>query len=479
MAGQELASATYTVKNVGAGPSTDFVPVFVLERSSPTPGTGGQVDFADVTSIGTNNTTGTLAAGQTATETLEFVLPQNLSGTVYILGEFTQSNYFASAAINVNGSMPVLAAQFVQGSVPVTTAFGSTMSPQVQISNTGSAEAVGQEVTNYFLSTSNSPTQPLGSGTQGVYFIGSSTESIDLMPGQSATEAPSLTLPNTATIPPGTYYLVAQANGGSAPIADPVTANPVAVSGAIAITAAAQGVASQIAPSLARTKLPVTMLSASRTAAVANVSIQNNGSTTYSGSTHLALYLSLSPTLDSTAVPVAGVARSLRIAAGKSVSVRISLGSIPAVTNGTYYLLAQVTDPTGATNSAATAATTSIAAPFVALAASLAAVGPNPIKAGATLAVRNAGNVNDVTALNYTLGFSTDSNGIVTVGGNVSGKSAGRLIIRPGATLRIHVGKWSSIASSLAAGQYYLTVFVEDASGNASMAVSTTPVTIT
>jgi hypothetical protein len=478
MADQEMATASYVVKNVGSSASTDFVPVFVLEQNSPMPGAGGQVDFAAVTSIGTNSTTSTLAAGKTATETLEFVLPRNLSGTVYIIGEFSQSNYFASTAIDVNGSTPVLSDQFVQGSVPTTVAFGSTVTPQLQISNTGTAEAAGQEVTDYFLSASNSPTQQLGSGVQGVYFVGSSTESIDLMPGQSATETPSLTLPNTASIPTGTYYLVAQGNQGSAPIADPVTNNPVAISGAIAVTAAVQGATSQLVPSLARTELPASMLSSSRTTVAATVSIQNQGSSTYSGSTRLALYFSLSATLDSTAVPVAAVVRSLRISTGKSVLIRVPLGSIPAVANGNYHLLAQVTDPTGATNSAAAVATTSVSVPYVALAASLAALGPNPIKAGATLEVQNAGNINDVSVLDYTLGFSTDPNGVVAIGGSAFGRTAGRITLRHGATVRIHVGKWSSIASGLAPGQYYLTVFVEDAGGNTSMAVSTTPVTI-
>lgn len=476
MADQEMATATYTVQNVGNGPSSPFVPIFVLEENSPTPGAAGEVDFAQVNSTGTNTTDNNkpLAAGKTATETLVFELPQNLSGTVYIIGEFNQSNYFASGAIDVNGSTPVLSAQFVAASVPATAAMGATVSPQLQISNIGNAEAAGQEATKYYLSTSNSPT---GSGTSGLYPVGSSTESIDLMPGQSTTETPSLTLPNTASIPPGTYYLVAQANVGTVPIADPVTNNPVAVSAAITVTAAVQGAASQLVASLAATKLPASLLSSTRTPAAAIVSIKNEGSSTFHGLTHVALYLSTSSTLDSIATPVTGVARSLQLAPNRSALLRVPLGSIPAVSNGSYYLLAQVTDPTGATNVAATATTMNVAAPFVALAGSLAPLGANAITTGATLEVENAGNVNDVTVLNYTLGFSTDSNGVVTAGGSSFGKT-GRVTLRHGATSRFHVGRWTSIATGLAAGQYYLTVFVDDSSGNTSMAVSTTPVAI-
>lgn len=477
MAGQEMATATYTIKNVGTGPATPFVPIFVLEENSATPGAGLAVDFAQVSSTGTNDTTNTLAAGKTATETLVFELPQNLSGTVYIVGEFSQSNYFASAAINVNGSTPVLAAQFVAGSVPATAAMGGTLTPQLRISNNGSAETAGQENTKYYLSASNSPTGT--SGTSGFYLVGSSTESIDLLPGQSTTESPTLTLPNAAGIPTGTYYLVALANDGAIPIPDLATNSPSAVSDAIQVTAALQGPVSQLVPSVAATKLPASLLSSTRTSAVASVSIQNQGTSTYSGVTHVALYLSTSPTLDSSAAPVASVARNLRLAANRSVTLRVPLGSIPAVANGTYYLLAQVTDPTGATNSAASLTTTTIAVPFVALAASLAPLGPNPIKSGATLEVENAGNVNDNTVLNYTLGFSTDPNGVLTVGSSAFGKTTRRVTLRHGATARFHVGKWSPIVSSLASGQYYLTVFVVDSSDNTSMAVSTTPITVT
>lgn len=476
MADQEWATATYTVKNVGTSAATPFVPIFVLEENSPTPGAGGEVDFANVNSTGTNDTTAELAAGKTATETLVFELPPNLSGTVYILGQFTQSNYFASAAINVNGSAPVLSAQFVAGSVPMTVAMGGTVTPQLQISNTGTAEAAGQETTQYYLSASSSPT---GGGSSGLYSIGSSIESIDLMPGQSMSESPTLTLPNTAGIPAGTYYLVAVANDGTVPIADPATDIPVvAVSNAITVTAAVQGAASPLVPSLAATKLPASFLSSTRTPAAADVSIQNQGSSVFKGLAHVTLYLSQSQTLDSSAMPVASVARSLRIAANRSVSVRVPLGAIPGIANGSYYLLAQVTDPTGATSSASTATTTTIAAPFVALAASMAPLGANPIKSGATLEVANAGNVNDVTVLDYTLGFSTDANGVVTIGSSAFGRTAGRIVLRHGATARFHVGKWTSIASGLAPGQYYLTVFVDDSSGTTSMAVSTTPVTI-
>lgn len=476
MASGEIATASYTIRNSGNSAASDFVPIFLLEQNTPTPGQGGDIGLQDVNSVGTS-TASPLAAGKTATETLVFVLPENLSGTFYIVGEISISNYFSSAPIDVNGSEPNLVPSFNQASIPATSSFGSTLTPQLQITNTGTADGAGQELTYYYLSTSNDPNQELGTDVSGVYYLNSATESLNLAPSQSVTETPGLVLPNTASIPPGTYYLVAQANQASLPIADPSTENAVAVSGPIAITASTSGVASVLVPTLTRTTLSASAISGKSTPATATISLQNSGSTVYSGSTHVTLYLSQSSTLDSTATALPGVVRKLRIPAHKAVSVVVRLGAIPSVANGSYYLLAEVTDPTGATNSVARATTVEVAAPFIALAASLGSVPANVVKAGMTLSVANEGNVSDNTVLDYTVGFSSDPDGTAAVGTNFQGRTA-RVVIGAGKTVKVHVTGWTKLVSSLSAGQYYLTVFVEDLTENTSLAVSPTPITV-
>lgn len=474
MASGELATASYTIKNTG---STAAVPedlVFLLD-TAPTASQGSSIDlYVNSSGISTSSPIG---AGKTATETLVFTLPQDLSGTYYILGEFSISNYFASAPINVNGQTPNLALSFSASSVPATTSFGSTIDPQLQVANTGTANASGQELTYYFLSTSNDPNQDLGTDVSGVYYLNSESEAVNLDPGQSLTETPGLTLPNTAAIPPGTYYLVAEGNEGTPPIADPSTNNPVAVSAPITITAAAAGAASALVPTLPHTTLPASLVTGKSTPATATVLLQNSGSSVYSGSTHVTLYLSQSQTLDSTATPVSGVVRTLRVPAHKSVSLVVRLGAVPSVANGSYYLLAQVTDSSGATNSVATSQTVQVAAPFVALAASLGAPPVNVLKTGMTLAVENSGNITDSGVLDYTIGFSSDAQGAAGVGTSYQSKTA-RVAIGAGKTVKVHVTGWSKLISGLSAGQYYLTVFVEDSTGNTSLAVSPVEVTV-
>ena len=61
MADGEIATASYTVKNVGNASSSDFLPVFELEENTPTPGLGGDISLAAVNSIGTSSTSTILA----------------------------------------------------------------------------------------------------------------------------------------------------------------------------------------------------------------------------------------------------------------------------------------------------------------------------------------------------------------------------------------------------------------------------------
>ena len=107
----------------------------------------------------------------------------------------------------------------------------------------------------------------------------------------------------------------------------------VAVSGPITIAAAASGAASTLVPTLTRTTLAASVIAGKSTASTATISLQNSGSTVYSGSTHVTLYLSLSSTLDSTATGVSDVVRNVRIPAHKSVPVVVRLGAVPAVAN--------------------------------------------------------------------------------------------------------------------------------------------------
>jgi hypothetical protein len=93
------------------------------------------------------------------------------------------------------------------------------------------------------------------------------------------------------------------------------------------------------------------------------------------------------------------------------------------------------------------------------------------------LSVENSGNISDSTALDYTVGFSSDPDGTAGVGTSFQSRTA-RVLIGPGKTVKVHITGWSKLVSSLPAGQYYLTVFVEDLSGNTSLAVSPTLVTI-
>jgi hypothetical protein len=75
--------------------------------------------------------------------------------------------------------------------------------------------------------------------------------------------------------------------------------------------------------------------------------------------------------------------------AGKSQTFNFTIKSLPStLPDGTYYLLAEVVDSTGATNVTATTQTVAVAAPFVQPSVSVGAVTPANIAINKSAAVQ-------------------------------------------------------------------------------------------
>jgi hypothetical protein len=168
--------------------------------------------------------------------------------------------------------------------------------------------------------------------------------------------------------------------------------------------------------------------------------------------------------------------KTLNILPGKSVKEVIQVKNIPALADGSYFLVEQTTDPfASGTSIASSDSAITIAAPFITLAATL---GPANIKTGDTLTVTNNGNVPDNTVgLGGTLGFSTDAAGTVPAGSTFSGAVHTPHIL-VGKSVKIHLTQWKSLLSSLSPGTYYLTVQFADGNGNDGFAVSSTSFTV-
>ncbi len=208
-----------------------------------------------------------------------------------------------------------------------------------------------------------------------------------------------------------------------------------------------------------------------KTHAVARIAITDNGNIPSKGSHTIDISASTSQAFDP-AGEIASLVKTLTIKPGITRIISIPLKTIPAIPDGDYFIVAQVTDPADSATSAATIGTTNIAAPFVSLAATFLPLPAKPLVSGATLLITNNGNSPDVTLLTEGAGFSSDPDGATPVGTSAGSGTPRRLHLLPGKSVKLHIGLWKLVASSLAPGTYFLTGTITDESANSVTAVS-------
>jgi hypothetical protein len=109
-------------------------------------------------------------------------------------------------------------------------------------------------------------------------------------------------------------------------------------------------------------------------------------SAAFSGTVTVNFQFSLSGTFNSNNPTVGTLTRKLNLKAGRSQRFAVSIKSLPSGLAGTYYLVGQLTDSTGATSTAASAQTVGIVAPIVDLSGGVAFL-PSTGKAGRTTTV--------------------------------------------------------------------------------------------
>ena len=170
-------------------------------------------------------------------------------------------------ALNPISPIPLGSTQSPYLNIPTLAAPGSALAPALQITNSGPGAAQGTELTNYYLSSTPGI-------TSSSILIGTSSESIDLSNGGSFSETPNLTVP--ATMPPGSYYLVAQVNAEQAIVESDYT-NDTEVSGPIQVGRLTQLTPAQIYSAYGFTAIPSpsgTLPGAGQTIAI--VTLYNN-----------------------------------------------------------------------------------------------------------------------------------------------------------------------------------------------------------
>jgi len=220
--------------------------------------------------------------------------------------------------------------------------------------------------------------------------------------------------------------------------------------------------------------LPTSLVSGTTAKGTVTLDITNNGNVESKGVTPIDVTAStVSGTLGTT---ITTLSKSLTILPDKSTKVVVPIKSTVTLSAADYFIVTQTTDPFAAkTSIASTSGTITVEAPVITLSGVL---GPANVKTGDTITITNNGNIEDVSVLTGTFGFSLDPAGTEAVGSTVAAVSPVEHI-GVHKSVKIHLTAWGSILSSLEKGvPYYLTVSFTDATGNSGLAVSSTSFTL-
>lgn len=184
--------------------------------------------------------------------------------------------------------------------------------------------------------------------------LGSTVHAAKLKPGASTTiVVPIYSLPSLGT---GTFTLSALVNDAAE-----ISANSYF---GPTLTAAAPFVA--FSETVIHTTLPPLAVSGEKTMASVTLEISNAGNVTSTGDSTIAL--SASADLATGGTIFRTMSEPIIIKPGDSESLTLPLVSLPAVSNGSYYIVARVTDSKGGTSFTSSSATYELATPFISLA---------------------------------------------------------------------------------------------------------------
>jgi hypothetical protein len=215
------------------------------------------------------------------------------------------------------------------------------------------------------------------------------------------------------------------------------------------------GTTSALVPTFGRVSLASTNVAGQKLNAKVPVVITNQGSN-FKGNYTVNIFADTIPSLDGNQVPITSLTKkNVALKSNKGQPLNFNVKSLPStLPDGTYYLLAEVVDSTGATNMMATTQTVQVAAPFITPAVIVAAVAPASIALNKTssilITVTNDGNV-AATGVVIALSPSADSVSPVTGVTLATFRSVGvKILPNKSKTFRLHF----KVTNTLAAGSY-------------------------
>jgi uncharacterized repeat protein (TIGR03803 family) len=215
-----------------------------------------------------------------------------------------------------------------------------------------------------------------------------------------------------------------------------------------------------LSESFTRLTLPTNSLSGSPTSAAAVLTITNSGNIPSSGRITISLF-AFPEGSTANGARITTVVRSPVILPGGSVQVAVPITMIPAGLNGTYQIVAQVTDHGGGQSSVATAPIFNISAPVVLLSATIDSFSPSSLSLNSTtrgtfsVTITNNGNI-------PARGFNIDL-GLVSQDGATSARLQSYRIslqLNPGASRTLTFTFIARGLASLSPGIYFPTIAV-------------------
>jgi hypothetical protein len=157
------------------------------------------------------------------------------------------------------------------------------------------------------------------------------------------------------------------------------------------------------------TNLIGSVVSGSKTKDTATLTVTNDGNVASTGSTIVDLLVSPDGTVAS-GTAARTVSEPIVIQPGKTKTVKFALKTLPNVPDGTYQIVAEITDPKGDVTSVATLTTVNLAAAFLMLSPALSTITPGLKGTGTvSLTITNNGNTPPVGATQIVLYASSTS----------------------------------------------------------------------
>jgi cyclophilin family peptidyl-prolyl cis-trans isomerase len=409
-----------------------------VTTAAGTPVTTGSVNFIE---NGTTVATVALDANGDAAYTQTFTTTGNLAITAQyadVTGTFAASTSTPST-LAVTTLTPVTG----KSTVPATIVAGNAASGStvVTVTNSETTLAKGTITVNVYASTT-------GILDSTAILVGTAKKGVKLATGKAVAVGVAVKI-KTTTLAAGTYTLLSQTVDLAGNLSTAVVGPTLTVAPAVVTFTA----------TMTKLTTPATaVVAGAKTKAAAVVKIANSGNVASTSPLMISLYASTDGTVaDGTLIRTLPV--KVAIKPGKSATITVPLSAYPAVANGTYSIVAAISDGAGNPATAVSGSTVAIDAAFVDLAAEkttgpkTAVIGKN---ATVTVSFVNNGNFNATGLVPMAVGLSANADGSDAF-------SLGTVFVKT----NLPAGKTQTakfavpVVTGLATGTYYIVTTVD------------------